>query len=156
MANPESAKIIEKMIIEPMQNHDLTQALIIEGSSYSHPWTKLSFEHELGREVSTCLAAKYNGILVGYLVFWLIRDEIHIINLTLSPEYREIGLAKLLLDYMIEWGRDQNAKKILLEVRASNKRAKHLYQRAGFVMNGRQPNYYQEEKEDALLMARNI
>ena len=43
-----------------------------------------------------------------------------------------------------------------LEVRVSNQPAIALYQAFGFVRQGVRPNYYQDPREDALLMARDL
>ena len=39
-----------------------------------------------------------------------------------------------------------------LEVRASNRKAIGLYEKCGFAVKGRRPRYYDDAKEDALIM----
>jgi ribosomal protein S18 acetylase RimI-like enzyme len=60
------------------------------------------------------------------------------------------------MEYLVAWGRERGARKMFLEVRVSNAPARALYRRLGFVETGRRKNYYAEEQEDALTMARRI
>jgi ribosomal-protein-alanine N-acetyltransferase len=48
----------------------------------------------------------------------------------------------------IEW----NLQKLTLEVRVSNLKAQKLYQKYGFLIEGRRPKYYVDNQEDALIM----
>lgn len=42
--------------------------------------------------------------------------------------------------------------RLFLEVRESNERAIHVYEKAGFVKNGLRKNYYEDPVEHAVLM----
>ena len=147
---------VDRFIIEPMQPADLDQVVAIEESSYRKPWSKAGFEAELNRPQAVCRVIREADQVLGYIVFWMVRGEVHLLNLALKPDRRQQGLGRLLMDYMIHWGKEQGGRKIFLEVRVSNQAARRLYEKTGFVMTGRRKNYYSEEKEDALLMARSI
>ena len=56
----------------------------------------------------------------------------------------------------IEYGKSDNRKKFLLEVRCGNKAAISLYKKLGFKEDGIRPEFYDEPKEDALLMSLEI
>jgi ribosomal-protein-alanine N-acetyltransferase len=68
------------------------------------------------------------------------------------PERRGEGLALRLLDAFILQARQAAVEHIWLEVRLGNVAAHRLYQRRGFVVEGRRPRYY-DDGEDALVMA---
>lgn len=146
----------DMMIIEPMCAADLPGVMDIENVSYLHPWILKSFEDELARDFALCLCARIENQLAGYLICWAVRDEIHILNLALKSDFQGHGLARSLLDYLFDWGREKKAAKVLLEVRMTNHRARKMYEKAGFIMTGRRKNYYAKEGEDALMMARSL
>ena len=89
---------------------------------------------------------------VGYMGIWKIIDEAHITNLSVDPDYQNKKLAhRLLLDSIDECMREK-IKYITLEVRISNKKAIHLYEKFGFKSLGLRKNYYQDNNESALIM----
>lgn len=91
---------------------------------------------------------------VAYLIFWLLQEEIHVLNLAVQPDQRGLGLGRFFLEYMFDWAKKFGVRKAFLEVRVSNKAAIWLYVKAGFIKVGLRENYYAEENEDALLFAR--
>lgn len=156
MLSREKKHLLNRVVIEPMQPGDLDQVLSIEKTSYRRPWTRAGFKTELDRSCAVCLVVCEADQVLGYLIFWEIRTEIHILNLAVSPDKRRQGLGRLLLEYMFDWGRERGVKRVFLEVRVMNHAARKLYEQSGFVVTGRRKNYYEEEKEDALLMTRNL
>ena len=57
---------------------------------------------------------------------------------------------------MITHAKETGMKSILLEVRANNESAKRLYRSFGFVETGLISNYYKEDKQDAILMRKEL
>jgi ribosomal-protein-alanine N-acetyltransferase len=53
---------------------------------------------------------------------------------------------------VLAWAQRQGARRMELEVRISNRAAIALYERAGFVQDGRRRGYYRDPEEDAVLM----
>ena len=99
---------------------------------------------------------KADNCLSGYICFWAVAGEVHLMKMAVHPEMRGKGLGFFLLTRMIEEGRSEKAVKAWLEVRLSNDVARGLYEKAGFVEVGRRKGYYRNEKEDAVVMALNI
>ena len=153
---PDIQKTLQRMTIEPMRETDLDQVLSIEKASFKRPWTREGFLTELKRAPSVCLVLREKEALWGYLIYWYIRDEIHILDLAVDPDRRWEGLATLLLDYMFAWGLELGVRHVYLEVRESNRIAQALYRKAGFVPAGRRKQYYAEDREDALMMIRDL
>ena len=144
-----------------MRRADLEEVLSIEGASFSCPWTREMFIHELAGPVSRCFVAKEGqgkhvddppGIL-GYICYWMVKDEMQIANLAVHPTWRRRGVGRALLDFSLRFGEGRGAKEVYLEVRASNTVAQRLYQGLGFKVVGRRKGYYQFPAEDALIMA---
>jgi ribosomal-protein-alanine N-acetyltransferase len=138
--------------IRPMQLEDLDAIMIIETLSFKTPWSRESFSNDFNRENSVILVGSECSILAGYLVAWLIVDEIHIGNLAVHPDYRRRGLAQALLNALLL---DHPFRaRIWLEVRRSNQAALELYGKMGFREAGIRKQYYAAEKEDAIVMVK--
>jgi len=135
-----------------MHEADLDQVMAIETDSFSLPWSRKNFEVELKKEFCFSIVALTNYKVVGYLIVWLVADEIHIANIAVHYEWRRHGIAEMLMRIAI-----QNSKRFSwmgLEVRRTNRAARALYTKLGFIEVGERKNYYQLEGEDAILMAK--
>ena len=137
----------------PMKESDFPQVIEIEQKSFADPWSIKSFYSEIQENpYALYLVAYSQERLVAYIGGWLITDELHITNLAVDPEQRGKGLAKKLLDEMIEISREEGMNKATLEVRISNSAAINLYRKNGFAIVGRRTKYYANNQEDALIM----
>ncbi len=91
--------------------------------------------------------------LVGYGGIWLTVDEGHITTIATAPEMRRHGIGELVLNGLIDAGRDLGADVLTLEVRVSNVVAQNLYLKYGFETQGTRRRYYTDNNEDALIMS---
>ncbi len=87
----------------------------------------------------------------GFLTACQILDSADLTNIGVLPDYRRQGIGSRLLETLLN--QMQNTS-IFLEVRASNKSALDLYQKAGFYEIGIRKRFYQHPEEDAVLMRR--
>lgn len=151
------------ILIGVIKTADMEQVLAIEQASFASPWTRRLFENELRRpEVSTLLVAyteaeapgpaRYLRLILGYVVFWVVADEMHILNLSVHPLYRRRGIARRLVIEAVRRAGAIGAEKAYLEVRASNVPAIALYFGLGFVSIGIRRSYYDTPCEDAVVM----
>lgn len=142
--------------IETMKREDLDQVLIIEQESFSQPWSRNLFLAECRNPVSTLLVARQDGPpprrVAGYIVYWIIEDEIHVLNLAVAPACRRNRIARNLVFAMLRRAQARGAKRAFLEVRASNSSARRLYSGLGFTGSSMRRNYYDGPVEDALIM----
>ncbi len=90
--------------------------------------------------------------IIAYICFRMIADEMHILKIAVAPEWRHQGIALWLLEKSLENAVKKGAEVTYLEVRPSNNPAIGLYNKAGFRVVGKRPNYYSETREDALVM----
>ncbi len=90
--------------------------------------------------------------LAGYGGFWLMGDEAHISTIAIHPSYRRRGFARKLMLHMLDEAIRLGAHLVTLEVRVSNIAAQQLYAELDFVVVGRRKRYYQDNREDALIM----
>jgi len=142
---------MSEVILRPLTEADLTAVLVIEKSSFSAPWTKASFVHELQSSHSCLTVAEREGEVLGYLCCWYVADEVQILNIAVHVDHRRQGIAVLLLRSTLAVGRKQGAQSANLEVRRSNLPAIQLYKKLGFREVAVRQRYY-ADGEDALVM----
>ncbi len=136
-----------------MGEGDLDPVLALQKKCFAHPWSADLVRRELTHEWSTVLVAEdEEKQLVGFLIFWLVHDEVHILNIATDPALRRRGVAKTLLVQALQTGRSKGCRLATLEVRRSNLAALELYRAFGFRSVGVRPNYYVDEGEDAIVM----
>jgi len=142
--------------IDRMRSADLPDVLLIEETCFPKPWTPGMFKRELENGHSRCLCLRMQSsgrdVIAAYIIFWIIPGEIHLHNLAVKKEYRRKGLALALLETMKKIALENHVAVETLEVRESNMEAIKLYRKSGFVVKGIRPNYYNETKENALIM----
>lgn len=139
--------------IEPMRIKDLGEVLEIERLSFPIPWSKRTFLYELlENEQAVYLVAWEAKKIRGYIGMWMVIDEGHITNLAVHPAYRRRGIGRVLLETLIMESAKRGIHRLTLEVRRSNLGAQALYGRMGFKNAGIRPRYYQDNREDAMIM----
>ncbi len=133
---------------------DLDEVVAIERLCFPVPWDRQTFADELARPWARVEILRHRaaGRVVAFCNYWLVADEVHILNVAVRPDAQRRGLAGRLLDHIIEQARRSHARVLSLEVRVSNHAAVGLYRRFGFREVGRRPKYYADNGEDALLM----
>lgn len=141
-----------ELAIAPMTRDDLDVVDEIERHSFKHPWPASVFAEELTRTWARVDVIRLAGRVVGFVDYWLVHDEVHLLAIAIHPDARRRGIGKRLLDHLIALARGRGAALITLEVRRSNAPAITMYQRAGFEVVGERPRYYAEDGEDALVM----
>ncbi|MCB2189341.1 MAG: ribosomal protein S18-alanine N-acetyltransferase [Deltaproteobacteria bacterium] len=137
-----------------MSEVHLDQVRTIEETSFRQPWPPLAFEGEINHPLGLPLVAvvEPSGAVAGYLVLWLVADEVQVQNLAVSPRVRRRGVGRRLLVAGLREAWRRGATKATLEVRPSNRAARRLYESLGFHLVGVRPCYYESEQEDALLL----
>jgi ribosomal-protein-alanine N-acetyltransferase len=139
---------------------DLDSLLSIENQSFQSPWVRQHFQNELAQPHSFTLTAHLLDAtpkeLVGYIVYWFIIDELHILNLAISPAYRRQGIARGLIREAISLAKANHIKTAWLEVRPSNKAAMSLYHSLGFELVMTRKRYYSDTGEDAIILSRSL
>ncbi len=143
-------------IVRRMTHDDLPEVLEIEAIAFTHPWSPDLLRRELTHDWSTILLAEEETPsgkrLLGFLIFWLVHDELHILNVATHPSHRRRGVARAVLEATLARGREHRCTLATLEVRRSNEAALSLYRAYGFRAVGIRPNYYVDEGEDAIVM----
>ena len=119
----------------------LDAVLDVEQRAYSHPWTRGNFTDAMASGYQAQLLMAGDRLL-GYFVAMLGVDEVHLLNITVAPEYQRQGWARVLLDALALWSRGRGAQWLWLEVRVSNLRAQQIYETHGYRRVGERKRYY--------------
>jgi [ribosomal protein S18]-alanine N-acetyltransferase len=146
--------------ILPATEAMLPDILRLEEACFSAPWTRKMLEAELsGNQFAHFLVAVHHEPqgppverVVGYHCFWIVFEELRLMNLAVDQSMRRQGIGLALASEAIRMGLAQAATRAMLEVRASNESARTLYQRVGFRQISVRPKYYTKPIEDALIM----
>lgn len=141
-----------------MTEDDLERVVEIENASFTRPWSKGMFTGELSNPVSNAFVARLAegeaDIVIAYTVFWVVVGEGHIMNISVDPEWRRLGIGRRLLRFTLDFMEERHVTVIFLEVRRSNRPAIKLYEDYGFVTVYVRKLYYGDE--DAMVMRLDI
>jgi ribosomal-protein-alanine N-acetyltransferase len=147
-------------MIRPASLESLSEILAVEEACFSAPWTRKMLEGELsGNPFAHFLVARRRReeeaskqAILGYLCYWIVFEEVRLMNLAVIESMRHRGIARSLVSTALQTGVSQSAHRAVLEVRASNRAAQALYQGFGFSQTAVRPKYYTNPVEDAVLM----
>ena len=140
------------MIIEIMNESHVAQVAALEKLCFSDPWSENSVASELSNPLAFWLIAREADAVVGYIGSQSVMGESDMMNVAVHPDRRRKGIAEALVLALCDGLKDRGNTTLALEVRASNEPAKELYEKLGFSLAGRRPNYYRNPKEDALIL----
>ncbi len=139
--------------IKTATEEDLDDIMAIEQRVFPDPWTRTMFADQLDLpRLYTFVSAKVGDDLVGYGGILKIKDEGHLTNLAVKPEWQSLGIGKSLVYFLSLVAKTEGISSIMLEVRTPNTAAQELYKKFGFEITTVRKNYYGFE-DDAYVMA---
>lgn len=138
--------------IRAMEIADVAEVAQIEKESFSQPWSEQDFEEMLAADYAYYYVAEENGIVIGCCGVRDIAGEGEITNVEVAPLYRRQRVGRKLLEFTLQEATKLGIKECTLEVRVSNQPAIRLYESLGFHGEGIRPDFYEQPKEDALIM----
>lgn len=132
---------------------DLETLLALDAATNPHPWTAAQWQDSLAQHL--CLGLEKEGRLAAFAVAMLLPDEAELLLIAVDPAQQRHSLGRTLLAALRAELAARQCEKLFLEVRESNRRARHFYTAAGLSEIGRRKNYYPAEqgREDALLLS---
>lgn len=140
------------MKILELSSEYVTQVAALERLCFADPWSEKSIASELNNPLALWLVAVEEEEVVGYIGSQTVPDESDMMNVAVHPDYRRRGIAEALVTALCDALKERGSVSLTLEVRSSNEPAKALYEKLGFGLAGRRPNYYRNPKEDALIL----
>ena len=148
--------------ISRMTEHDLLEVVALEEACGLSRWGWEAYHAELAKDRNSIMLVVRVGNeedssarqkVKAFIAARLVADELHINNVAVKHGYRRLGIAKKLLETVLDEASKLGAQMAFLEVRAGNAPAQALYARCGFRVTGRRPGYYTQPAEDALVMS---
>lgn len=138
------------------QSH-LDSILEIENESNPFPWTEGNFKDCLDKGYYS-LALEDKNKFIGFAIMAISTDESHLLNIGINKNERGMGYGEKLLKKMIIAAEVMGSRKIILEVRLSNKTAYQLYKKLGFEEIGIRKKYYRlpDGREDAYVLSKSL
>lgn len=143
--------------IHSLKKDEIVRAAMIEKSCFSDPWSENVYREEfqhVGEYIWLFAASVSEGTdIVGTISLTRMGEDGEIGNVAVLPEFRRQGIAEQLLDYALDFGREElGMQNFTLEVRSGNEPAIRLYEKKGFVVEGVRPGMYDNPREDAKIM----
>jgi len=140
----------------PLGLDDLDTLVTIEASAYPFPWSRGNFADSLNAGYLARKRVDAAGQWLGYFIAMPGVQEVHLLNLTVTPAHQGRGHARAMLDELAREASALGAQRLWLEVRTSNLRAQALYRRYGFRDVGLRRGYYPAgalARENAIVMS---
>ncbi len=139
-------------MLRPMVYEDLPRIAALEREVFAAPWSEDALLNELENPRSSYVVLEYSGEIIAYAGCWVVFDEAHINNVAVAPSLRGRGYGEHIVRYLAKVAFAEGARRMTLEVRASNFIAKSLYAKLGFALCGVRRRYYTDNQEDAEIM----
>jgi len=146
------------LVFAQMVATDLPEVMELERLAFDKPWTPGLFLHELKLSFSRLHLARRSDTarrLLGYVCWWVVGDEVHILNLAVHPSARRGGTGRALVQRVVDDALAHRAESVSLEVRHDNAPALALYGQMGFSPAGVRRNYY-GPGDNAVIMERRL
>ena len=140
---------LQDLTFEPMHSRDLPEVLEIESECFENPWSDTYFTLSLKRPRSYehFYVARCENTVIGYIVFTVLHEEAHILNLAVPTAHQRQGIGKYLIASALEIIQVRDGREVFLEVAVSNLPAQYLYRQFGFRICGIRKNYYGRYKD---------
>ncbi|MBQ7785345.1 MAG: ribosomal protein S18-alanine N-acetyltransferase [Clostridia bacterium] len=144
--------------IRPIREEDVHGIHEIESLCFAMPWSEESIAHDVKENpVARWLVMDDGtGRVLAYAGMWFVLDEAHVCNIAVHPDFRRLGYGRKILEALIALAQENSMGLMELEVRRSNLTAQNLYHSCGFIDVGYRKRYYEDNREDALLMFKSL
>ena len=138
------------MIVREMTYNDIASVADVDRAAFPDAWKDDSFADELKKDYSHYFVAETDGEIMGYAGIWCIYETAELIRIATSPNHQKKGVAKELMQAILECAKNCGCERMMLEVRKSNIPAQKLYKKFGFNEISIRKGYY--NGEDAVIM----
>lgn len=135
-----------------MIRRDMPSVLAIEESSFEFPWSEEEFIRCLRQRNCIGMVAEHNDEVVGFMIYELHKNRLHLLNFAVDPEMRRTTIGKSMINKLISKLSMDRRNRILLEVRETNLDAQLFFKDLGFRAISVLRDYYEDTTEDAYLM----
>ena len=142
----------KELTIRLLQQCDVEKVSLLEEKAFSMPWGANDFWDMVNREDSVYIVAVMDKQIVACCGVTNICGDGNINNVVVDETFRGQGIGRIMMETLMEWGKEIGIIDYTLEVRVSNMPAIRLYQSLGFTSAGIRPGFYEKPREDAMIM----
>jgi [ribosomal protein S18]-alanine N-acetyltransferase len=135
-----------------MIRRDMASVLEIENESFEFPWSEEEFIRCLRQRNCIGMVAESGEEVIGYMIYELDKNKIHLLNFAVHPRYRRTGTGRAMIQKLIGKLTNQRRNRISLEVRETNLPAQLFFRELGFRAINTLRGYYIDTSEDAYKM----
>lgn len=135
-----------------MIRRDMADVLQIENQAFEFPWSEEEFVRCLRQRNCIGMVAEWDDKIVGYMIYELHKNRLHILNFAVSSAYRRRGVATRMTAKLTGKLTAQRRSRILLEVRETNLAAQLFFRKEGFKAVSVLRDFYEDTTEDAYVM----
>ena len=144
--NEQQSSVRPEVQLTPGNSRDLDAVVEIMNAAFDdrfgEAWTRSQCAGILPMPgVKLVLARFADGTPAGFSLFRTVGCDAELLLLGVSPQFRQRGIGRMLLDDFLHRAHENGSSRIHLEVRDGNP-AIAMYRRAGFACVGRRRNYY--------------
>ena len=83
-----------------MLQGDLPEVMAIEQASHSHPWSESNFTSSI-KSAHHAVCVRHQNQIIAYAVFSKVLNEAELLNITVSSDFRQQGVAQSLLQAIV-------------------------------------------------------
>lgn len=135
-----------------MIRRDMPSVLAIENDSFEFAWSDEEFVRALRQRNCIGMVAELNEVVVGFMIYELHKNRLHILNFAVHQDYRRHGVGRSMVDKLVSKLSYQRRSRILLEVRETNLAAQLFFKSLGFRAVSVLREFYEDSPEDAYVM----
>lgn len=144
------------LIFREITEKDVLAVATLEKEVFADAWTERSIYETICQNQAFIIVAELDDEVVGYCIIYYALDEGEIARIAVNGKQRRLGVGRGLLDCVCKICKEKQIERLLLDVRESNKGARTFYEQYGFEEDGIRKNFYDNPKENAVLMSKNI
>lgn len=135
-----------------MIRRDMPAVLDIESNSFEFAWTEEDFIRCLRQRNCIGMVAESDDKIVGFMIYELHKNRLHILNFAVHPEFRRRGMGQAMLGKLLGKLSQERRNRIMLEIRETNLDAQLFFKNIGFRAISVLRDFYDDAAEDAYLM----
>ena len=137
---------------------DLPMVLAIETECFDHPWREEDFircvrtRNCIGMVAIDVTADHGRGLVVGFMIYELHKNRLHLLNLAVNKRFRNQGVATAMIDKLKSKLTPERRNRIMLEIREANLPGQLFFRNRGVRAISVLREFWDDNNEDAYLM----
>ena len=135
-----------------MVRRDLAAVIAIEHETYDFPWQEEDFMNCLKQRNCIGMVAEDQGRIVGFMIYENPGNQFHLLNIATAREHKRQGVARQMVQKLVEKLISQRRNKICAIIRETNLDTLLFFRSVGFQATTILKNYFESSCDDAYVM----